>query len=87
MVMMSYWFCDKLPFDSVFLHPIIRDSNGEKMSKSKGNVVDPLEIIEGCTLDTILNKLYDGNMEKKDLEKCILLKKKEFPNGMPPCGK
>jgi len=54
MVMMSLWMCDKIPFKEVIFHNIVRDENGEKMSKSKGNVIDPLEIINGCTLDVII---------------------------------
>jgi valyl-tRNA synthetase len=50
MVMMSLWLTDKLPFKTVFLHPIVCDSEGNKMSKSRGNVIDPLEIIEGTGL-------------------------------------
>jgi valyl-tRNA synthetase len=48
MVMMSLELTDKLPFTTVYLHPMVRDEEGGKMSKSKGNVIDPLEIIEGC---------------------------------------
>lgn len=54
MVMMSLELTDKLPFTTVFLHPMVKDENGAKMSKSKGNVIDPLEIIEGCKLETLL---------------------------------
>lgn len=50
MVMMGLLLTGKLPFKDVFLHPMIRDSQGVKMSKSKGNVIDPLEIIDGCSL-------------------------------------
>ena len=57
MVMMSLLLTGKLPFKRVILHPIIRDKEGVKMSKSLGNVVDPLEIIEGETLDGLIAKL------------------------------
>lgn len=50
MVMMSLWLTDKMPFKTVYLHPIVCDSEGNKMSKSRGNVIDPLEIIEGTGL-------------------------------------
>jgi valyl-tRNA synthetase len=50
MVMMSYWLTGKFPFKEVLLHPLVCDSEGNKMSKSRGNVIDPLEIIEGTTL-------------------------------------
>lgn len=54
MVMMSLELTDKLPFHTVFLHPMVRDEEGGKMSKSKGNVIDPLEVMDSCTLDTLL---------------------------------
>ena len=54
MVMMSLELTDKLPFKQVFLHPMVRDENGAKMSKSKGNVIDPLEVMDSCTLETLI---------------------------------
>jgi len=54
MVMMSLITFNKLPFKEVFLHPIIRDSEGRKMSKSLGNVIDPLELIDGAPLEVLL---------------------------------
>ena len=54
MVMMSLELTDKLPFHTVFLHPMVRDEEGGKMSKSKGNVIDPLEVMDGCELQTLL---------------------------------
>ena len=54
MVMMSLFLLDKVPFKKVILHNIVRSETGEKMSKSKGNVIDPIEIIDGCSLDTII---------------------------------
>ncbi|EGR34740.1 valyl-tRNA synthetase, putative [Ichthyophthirius multifiliis] len=86
MVMMGLILIDKLPFTDVFLHPMIRDSQGEKMSKSKGNVIDPLEIIDGCSLDKLVNKILEGNLDKKEQNRAIQLKKKEYPEGFPECG-
>jgi valyl-tRNA synthetase len=54
MVMMSLCLTDKLPFTHIFLHPMVRDEKGGKMSKSKGNVIDPLEVMDSCSLETIL---------------------------------
>ena len=54
MVMMSLELTDQLPFKQVFLHPMVRDENGAKMSKSKGNVIDPLEVMDSCTLETLI---------------------------------
>lgn len=53
MVQMSLWLTGKLPFKYVFLHPIVRDKDGKKMSKSSGNVIDPLEIVDGTTLENL----------------------------------
>lgn len=50
MVMMSLTLTDKLPFHHIYLHPMVRDEKGAKMSKSKGNVIDPLEVMDGCSL-------------------------------------
>ena len=55
----------------MFLHPLIRDKDGKKMSKSLGNVIDPLEIIDGTTLENLIQKIRDGNLPKKEVEKAI----------------
>lgn len=62
MVLMSELLLDKLPFKTVYLHPMIRDAQGRKMSKSLGNVIDPLEIIHGCTLKALTDKILEGNL-------------------------
>lgn len=67
MVMMSLELTDKLPFTQVFLHPMVKDENGAKMSKSKGNVIDPLEVIDGCDLDVLLSKLRESNLPPKEI--------------------
>ena len=54
MVMMSLELTDQLPFKTIFLHPMVRDEEGGKMSKSKGNVIDPLEVMDSCNLDVLL---------------------------------
>lgn len=66
MAMFSVLLCGKLPFHTVYLHPIVRDAQGRKMSKSVGNVIDPLEIIDGCTLQVLLDKILEGNLEKAE---------------------
>ena len=86
MVMMSLELTDKLPFKTVFLHPMVKDENGAKMSKSKGNVVDPLEVLDGCDLDTLLKKLYESNLAQSEIAKAVEDKKKKFANGIPECG-
>jgi len=86
MAMMSYLLCGALPFKTVFLHPIIRDAQGRKMSKSLGNVIDPLEIIDGCALQTLLDKIKDGNLDLSEQSKSLEDKTREFPQGIPECG-
>ena len=86
MVMMSLELTDKLPFHTVFLHPMVKDEEGGKMSKSKGNVIDPLEVMDSCTLDVLLQKLYDSNLPEAEIKKTAVQKTKEFPNGIPECG-
>lgn len=86
MVMMSLELTDKLPFKTVFLHPMVRDEEGSKMSKSKGNVIDPIEVMDSCKLDVLLQKLYDSNLSEKEVKKYVVQKQKDFPNGIPECG-
>lgn len=86
MVFMSYFFLNQLPFHTVFLHPIVRDSEGRKMSKSLGNVIDPLEVIDGITYDEIIRRLKEGNLPESELKRSIEEKKKEFSEGIPACG-
>jgi len=86
MVMMGLLLTNKLPFKEVYLHPIIRDSEGRKMSKSLGNVIDPLEIIYGCEIDVLIEKIKNGNMDPKEMNRSMDNKRKEFPEGFPECG-
>ncbi|GAW82466.1 valine--tRNA ligase [Plasmodium gonderi] len=86
MVMVSIHLMKKLPFNTIYLHSMIRDSKGEKMSKSKGNVVDPLDIIDGISLEGLHQKLYEGNLPEKEIKRALELQKKEFPKGIPECG-
>ncbi len=67
MVMMSLHLTDRLPFKTVYLHAMVRDKYGNKMSKSLGNVIDPLEVINGCTLDDLLQKIAEGNLAEKEV--------------------
>ncbi|ORM40217.1 putative valine-tRNA ligase [Babesia sp. Xinjiang] len=86
MVMMSLHLVGKLPFSTVYLHPLVRDARGEKMSKSKGNVLDPLEVIEGATLDSLIEKLHNSSLPQGEIKKAIVLQKQQFPQGIPACG-
>ncbi|DAZ94841.1 TPA: hypothetical protein N0F65_012530 [Lagenidium giganteum] len=86
MVFMGQKLTGKLPFHTVYLHSMVRDKYGRKMSKSLGNVVDPLEIISGCTLEQLFAKLESGNLPPKEVEKAKKGQQMDFPNGIPECG-
>jgi valyl-tRNA synthetase len=82
MMMMGLHFMKKVPFRTVFLHAIVVDEHGEKMSKVKGNVIDPLDIVYGATLDDLLKKAKEGLAPASALENI----KKSYPQGIPPAG-
>jgi len=77
---------DVLPFHTVYLHAMVRDKDGRKMSKSLGNVIDPLEVINGCALEKLLNKLDSGNLPEKEVLKAKKDQSADFPDGIPECG-
>ncbi|RVD91006.1 valine tRNA mitochondrial 1-like [Tubulinosema ratisbonensis] len=85
MIFMSVLLTNKIPFKKVLLHGLIRDSLGRKMSKSFGNVIDPLFIINGCTLND-LNLSLSKTLSKKEREISVNYQKKTFPNGIKKCG-
>ncbi|KAL8449704.1 hypothetical protein Emed_002959 [Eimeria media] len=86
MVMLSLELTNQLPFKTVFLHPMVRDSQGQKMSKSKGNVIDPLEVMNGISLDGLVAKLHKGNLPPKEIKRSEAVLRKEFKDGIPACG-
>ncbi len=86
MVMMGLELTDTLPFHTVFLHAMVRDKEGRKMSKSLGNVIDPLEVIKGCSLEALQNRLDAGNLPAKEVARAKKNNIAEFPNGIPECG-
>ena len=65
---------------------MVRDKYGRKMSKSLGNVIDPLEVISGCQLDDLLAKIDQGNLPAKEVEKAKQGQRQDFPEGIPECG-
>jgi valyl-tRNA synthetase len=75
-----------VPFREVYCHPIIRDTEGRKMSKSLGNVIDPLDVIQGISLDALHEKLKQGNLDPKELQRATKYQKSAFPDGIPQCG-
>jgi valyl-tRNA synthetase len=86
MVMMSIGLTGKLPFHTVYLHAMVRDAHGRKMSKSLGNTIDPIEVIDGISLEDLHKKLYEGNLPEKEITKAKEGQKRDFPEGIPECG-
>lgn len=65
---------------------MIRDAHGRKMSKSLGNVIDPMDVITGISLEDLHKQLYDSNLDPKEIDRAIAGQKSDYPNGIPECG-
>ncbi|KAL1517809.1 hypothetical protein ABEB36_001532 [Hypothenemus hampei] len=86
MVFLGQKLLGKLPFKDIYLHPIVRDAHGRKMSKSLGNVIDPMDVINGISLEELHKQLYDSNIDSKEIEKAKTGQKQDYPDGIPECG-
>ncbi|DBB14039.1 TPA: hypothetical protein ACH3X3_001004 [Trebouxia sp. C0006] len=86
MVMMGIKLTGKVPFKQVYLHSMVRDAHGRKMSKSLGNVIDPLHVIEGISLEDLHDTLTTGNLSPAEVQKATAGQKEDFPDGIEECG-
>ncbi len=86
MMMMSLELTGNIPFEKVLLHPMVRDQDGNKMSKSKGNGIDPLDMIDGITLDEMLEKTRGLALPEKEIERSVKYQKSHYPEGFEVSG-
>jgi valyl-tRNA synthetase len=86
MIMMGLKFRQQIPFETVYVTGLIRDAEGQKMSKSKGNILDPIDLIDGISLNALIHKRTQNLLHSKAEARTIAMTVKEFPNGIPAYG-
>ncbi len=86
MIMMTLHFTDKVPFQHVYINALVRDADGQKMSKSKGNTLDPLDLIDGIKIENLIEKSTQGLMKDEHKQKIEKYLKKNFSSGLPAFG-
>ena len=86
MIMMSLKFTNNIPFNKIYIHGLVRDSEGKKMSKSIGNVIDPLDVIEGISLDDLIKKRTSSLINEKQKNNIVNKTEKDFPEGIKEYG-
>jgi valyl-tRNA synthetase len=86
MIILGQKMTGKIPFDEVYCHSLVRDSEGRKMSKSLGNVIDPIDVMDGITLQALTDKLKLGNLPPSEIEKAAKWQRSAFPDGIDECG-
>jgi len=86
MIMTTTYFTGRIPFRDVYINALVRDEHGQKVSKSKGNVLDPLDLIDGTEVEALVTKRTSNMMDPRQAETIAKRTRKQFPNGIPSVG-